>query len=660
MKQGWRWYGAKDAISLKEIRQAGVTDVVAALYDRKCGEVWPVREIKELQRQVAEAGMTWSVVESVPIHESIKTRTGDFAKYVANYKATLRNLAACGIRVVCCNFMPVLDWTRSNLAHALPDGSRVLQYDDAEVAMFDLFILKRRGAARDYTEEVRAAAREKFETLSPEARQAVADAILLGLPGTVDNLTVPAFKKLLATYRGIGDRQLRENFYAFLNEIRPLCDKLGMRIAIHPDDPPRPIFGLPRVASTAADFREMCERVPSDNIGLTFCTGSLGGNPDCDEVALFAAFAPRIHFVHFRNVVYTEGRSFRESECHLTGKVDMARLMKLLIREEARRGESIVVRPDHGRLMEIDKFRTCYAGYSYGGRLVGLAELRGLEYGLRHGDDLDGRVVAVTGAAGVLCRVLCEDFLLHGARVALIGRHLDKLEALQAELAKKGLGETLALEADVLDRAAVERARDAILARWGRIDALVNGAGGNHPGGTTPAERMTPDTPLGDTFFGLDQAGFEQVFRLNLVGTLVPCQVFGKVLCDQGGGSILNFCSMASFRPLTKVGAYGAAKAGVENFTYWLATHLAPMNIRVNALAPGFFLSEQNRFLLVDRDGRGLTARGGKVIGRTPMGRFGQPSDLCGAARFLLSDGAAFVTGVVLPVDGGFLAYSGV
>lgn len=660
MKQGWRWYGTNDAISLREIRQAGVTDVVAALYERKCGEVWPIKEIEARQLEVAKAGMVWSVVESVPVHESIKTRTGDYKKYIANYKKTLRNLASCGIRTICYNFMPILDWTRSNLAHELPDGSSVLQYDDLEVAMFDIYMLKRPGAAKDYPAEVRAKAKEVFPKLSAEEKDKIASSILLGLPGTVDDLTIPEFRKLLGSYKGIDDRTLRENLYAFLNEIRPLCDKLGIKMAIHPDDPPRPIFGLPRVMSTAADFREMCERVPSDNIGITFCTGSLGGNPECDEVALFREFAHRVHFVHFRNVVYTEGRTFRESECHLTGKVDITRLMQLLIREEARRGEGIVVRPDHGRFMDIDRIRKCYAGYSYGGRLVGLAELRGLEYGIKHGSDLDGKVIAVTGAAGVLCSAICEDFLMHGAKVALLGRHLAKLQALADKLASKGLVETLSVEADVLDRPSVEKALETVLAKWGRVDILVNGAGGNSPKGTSPAEQMTKDTPLADTFFGMDQSGFEYVNRLNLIGTIIPCQVFGKVMCDRGGGVILNFCSMASFQPLTKVGAYGAAKAGVMNFTSWLSTHLAPMNIRVNALAPGFFISEQNRFLLLGKDGKSLTARGNKVIAKTPMRRFGEPSDLFGAARFLLSDDAAFVTGVTLPVDGGFSSYSGV
>ncbi len=660
MKQGWRWYGSKDAISLKEIRQAGVTDVVAALYERRCGEVWPVEEIKARQEEVRKAGMEWTVVESVPVHESIKLRKGPYKKYLANYKESLKNLAACGIKVICYNFMPVLDWTRSNLAKELPDGSTVLQYDDVEVAMFDIHMLKRAGAAKDYSKEVQAKAKAKFSKLSGKAKQKVADSILLGLPGTVDNLTIPEFRDLLKTYEGIDDKKLRANLYKFLNEIRPLCDELGIRMAIHPDDPPRPIFGLPRVMSTAADFREMCEKVPSENIGFTFCTGSLGGNPESNEVEIFREFASRIHFVHFRNVVYTEGRTFRESECHLSGKVDLPRLMKLLIAEEARRGEGIVVRPDHGRYMEIDKARNCYAGYSYGGRLVGLAELRGLEYALRHTSDVDGKVIVCTGAAGVLCSTMTEDLLLHGAKVAVLDLRGEVAREFCDKLAAKGLTETIAIEANVLDRASLEKARDKVLAKWGRIDVLINGAGGNHPRGTCPAEQMTGDAKLEDTFFGLQMEGFEFVNKLNFIGTLLPCQVFCKVMADNGGGSVLNFCSMAAYQPLTKVAAYGAAKASIMNFTYWLATHLAPMGIRVNAIAPGFFITNQNRFLMLEKDGKTLTPRGNKVIAKTPMRKFGEPSDLFGAARYLLSDEASFVTGVVLPVDGGFVCYSGV
>lgn len=270
-----------------------------------------------------------------------------------------------------------------------------------------------------------------------------------------------------------------------------------------------------------------------------------------------------------------------------------------------------------------------------------------------------GKVIVVTGATGVLCSSLVEDLLAHGAKVAMLGRSREKLDALAARLARKGLKETFVGVADVLDRAALEAVRAAILRKWRRIDALVNGAGGNHPRGTTPAERFTADVAMEDSFFGLTTEGFGSVLNLNLLGTVLPCQVFCREMLKRGG-SVLNFCSMAAYQPLTKVAAYGAAKAGILNFTRFLATHLAPRGIRVNALAPGFFITEQNRYLMLEKDGKTLTARGNKVIAKTPMGKFGRPSDLHGAARFLLSDEAAFVTGVTLPVDGGFLAYSGV
>ena len=659
MKQGWRWFGDGDAISLKEIRQAGVTDVVAALYERSCGEVWQVGEIRARQEAVRAAGMEWSVVESVPVHESIKTRSGDYKRYIEAYKQTLRNLAECGIKTVCYNFMPILDWTRSRLDYPLEDGASVLAFDGVAVAAFDLYVLKRPGAEKDYPEALRAKAKAWFEKATPAELKQTEESILLGLPGTVDNLTVDAFRELLKTYDGIDDATLRANLYAFLNELAPLCEELGMRMAIHPDDPPRPIFGLPRILSDASDIREMCEKVPSECMGLTLCTGSLGAEGTNDEVAIFKEFARRVHFVHFRNVVLGEDGSFRESGCHLRGKVDIPRLMKLLLEEEARRGEGIVVRPDHGRLLEIDKSRTCYSGYSYGGRLVGLAELRGLEYGLLHGSDVDGKVAVVTGGAGVLCSVITEDLLRHGAKVAILDLHGESAKTFAEVLAKRGYAETLPLEANVLDRASLEKARDAVLAKWGRVDILINGAGGNHPKGTCPAEQMTPETPLEESFFGLQMEGFEFVNRLNFIGTLLPSQVFAKEMLGSGG-AILNISSMAATQPLTKVAAYAAAKASIENFTRWLATHLAPMGIRVNAIAPGFFITNQNRFLMLEQDGKTLTARGNKVIAKTPMRKFGQPSDLCGAVRFLLSEEASFVTGIVIPVDGGFLAYSGV
>jgi mannonate dehydratase len=328
--------------------------------------------------------MTWSVVESVPVHEDIKKRTGDYKRYIENYKRTLINLAKCGIKTVCYNFMPILDWTRSDLEYVLPDGSSCLGYDEYEVAAFDLFSLKRPGAEKDFDAKTIARAKKLWAKYSPAKRKRVEKSILTGLPGTVDDLTPAEFLRQLKAYDGIDDAKLRSNMYAFLNEISPVLDEYGVDMCIHPDDPPHPIFGLPRVLSTAADIRQMVRSCPSPHIGLTLCTGSLGGSLKNDEVAIFKEFAKRIFFCHYRNLEYQEDGVFHESRCHLVGKADIPSLMIELIKEEKRRGEEIVVRPDHGKLMEIDKNRKCYCGYSYGGRLIGLAELRGLEIGIKY------------------------------------------------------------------------------------------------------------------------------------------------------------------------------------------------------------------------------------------------------------------------------------
>ena len=384
MKQGWRWYGDADAITLKEIRQAGVTDIVAALYERKPGEVWPVSELRARAKKVRYAGMTWSVVESVPVHEDVKKHTGDWRRYVENYKKTLRNLATCGIRTVCYNFMPVLDWTRSNLAYALPDGSTCLEYNEYELCGFDLYCLKRPGAERDYDRQTITRATRLWKRLSDKERKRISDAVLCGLPGTVDDLTPEEFLAQLKTYEGIDDAKLRDHLYGFLNEITPVLEETGVNMCIHPDDPPHPIFGLPRILSNAKDIAEMYRMCPSKHVGLTLCTGSLGGDPENDAVEIMKRFGSRVYFCHFRNLEYTDDKVFHESKCHLTGNTDMPRLFEAFLREERRRGEKIVVRPDHGRFLEIDKGRSCYCGYSYGGRLIGLAELRGLEMGLKY------------------------------------------------------------------------------------------------------------------------------------------------------------------------------------------------------------------------------------------------------------------------------------
>ncbi len=384
MKAGWRWFGPSDAISLREIRQAGVTDVVTSLYERPVGAVWPIRRIRETAKACRDNGMAWTVVESVPVHEDVKKRTGDFRSYIENYKRNLRNLAKYGVKTVCYNFMPVHDWARTDLHVVLPDGSVTLAYDQYEVCAFEMFVLKRTGLEKDYDVATRARAKKAWAKASAKDRKRIAHALLLGLPGTTDDATPEGLRRELAAYAGLGGRQLKQHLYDFLNEITPVLEETGVDMAIHPDDPPFPIFGLPRILSSAADIRAMVRACPSRHVGVTLCTGSLGANLKNDAVKIFREFHDRIHFCHFRNLVHSEPGVFRESDSHLYGNTNMPALMLELLKEERRRGKEIVMRPDHGRMLDIDKGRMCYYGYSYGGRLIGLSELRGLEAGLRY------------------------------------------------------------------------------------------------------------------------------------------------------------------------------------------------------------------------------------------------------------------------------------
>lgn len=390
----WRWFGPKDPITLKEIKQTGAAGIVTALHHVPIGNVWTIDEINRRKELIESEGFKWSVVESVPVHEDIKKRKGNYHLYIENYKETIRNLGKCGVDTVCYNFMPVLDWSRTDLEVVFEDGSITTKFETDAFAAFDLFILKRRDAEKDYSEDKIQKAKKYFDELNETQKEKLINTILFGLPGSWEAYSLDEFKTALNDYQDIGEEELRENLFYFLKEVVPVAEESGVFMVIHPDDPPRSLLGLPRIVSTKNDFEQILNAIDSTSNGITLCTGSLGASINNNIIDIVKSFANRINFLHLRNVIRNEEGDFMEAD-HLDGDIDIYSVMKTLLLEQKRRIEvgrkdtRMPMRPDHGRLMIPDQNKKgIYPGYSLFGRMKALSELRGLELGIIHSLDL--------------------------------------------------------------------------------------------------------------------------------------------------------------------------------------------------------------------------------------------------------------------------------